>query len=190
MTVKLLLLILALALSAVTSQGQDNYRPRHKDLSWGVRADGLRITAWTNPATDKVFVAVRNFSTRKICYCDPGANNFTVYARRDAASQWQALKFKTPPQEVTLTALCDAITLKPNEELPSYELQNGVRNIKNYSFSLDLREYKFPADLSGTVQVKIVQSNVYCNNPKNTVGEVESQTFKIKLPFTEEAARR
>lgn len=189
MTVKLSLLLLALALSAVTITAQDNHRPGKKDLSWGVKANGLRMTAWTSPATDKVFIAVRNFSARKFCYCDPMTDNFTVYARRNAASQWQALTFKTPPQEVTILAICQAISLKPDEEIPSYILRDGVREKKNHSFSLDLREYHFPSEWSGTVEAKIVQSNVYCNQTGNKVGEVESQTFKIRLPFTEAAQR-
>jgi hypothetical protein len=138
-----------------------------------------------NPANDKVFLAIRNFSTRKICCCDPEVNNFTVYARKNAASQWQALEFKTRSQEVILTSQSISINLKPNEEMPSYALQNGMRKKKNYYFSLDLREYSFPADWSGTVEAKIVQHNVYCNKPKNNIGEVESQSFEIKLPFTE-----
>ena len=191
MTVKLLRLLLALAWSTVPSQGQNHYRPKPKDSAWGVRADGLRMTAWTNPATDQVFVAVRNFSNKQICFCDPpGINNFAVYARRNSAAPWQELQFRTPPQPVTLNALCEASTLKPNEEMPFYEWQNGVRQRKNYSYALDLREYSFPAEWSGTVQVKIVQYNIYCTDPINRGGEVESQTFEIRLPFPEEAAQR
>ena len=189
MTVKLSLLILALALPTITITAQDNYRPKKKDLSWGVKANGLRMAVWTTPATGKAFVAVRNFSTRKICYCNPEVNNFTVYARKNAASQWQALKFNTPPQEVIILPICHTISLKPNEEMPSYMLRDGVRKKKNYAFSLDLREYSFPSELSGTVKAKIVQHNVYCNQTGNKVGEVESQTFEIKLPFTEAVPR-
>ena len=69
-------------------------------------------------------------------------------------------------------------------------LQGSVRKKKNYSFSVDLREYSFPADWSGTVEVKIVQSNVYCNKTGNKIGEIESPAFAIKLPFPEAAAQR
>ena len=48
------------------------------------------MAVWTNPATGMVFGAVRNFSSKKICYCHPLSNNFTVYARKDAVSEWQA----------------------------------------------------------------------------------------------------
>ncbi len=187
MIVKLHFLILALALLTVTSNGQDNYRPKKKDLSWGVKADGLRMSAWTNPATDKVFFAVRNFSTKKICYCDPEFNNFTVKARKNAASQWQELKFKAPSQEVIFLTICNTKTLRQNEEMTFYALQNEVGSKKNY---LDLREYSFPADWNGAVEAKIIQRNVYCPKTKNINGEVESQTFEIKLPFTGAAAQR
>jgi len=183
MTVKSSLLILALALLTTTSAAQDNYRPKQKDLSWGVKADGLRMAAWTNPATDKVFVAVRNFSTRRICYCDSeDAYPFTVYARKGPTSQWQELKFKEQPQTVTVLPLCRTKTLRQNEEMrPDGSPKN------DYSFSVDLRVYSFPADLSGAVEVKMVQPNVYCNGAGNTVGEVESRVLMIRLPFNEVA---
>lgn len=188
MTVKLLLLILALALLTVTSLAQDDYRPRKKDLSWGVKADGLRMTVWTNPATDKVFGAVRNFSSKKVCYCKPLGNNFTIYARKKSASQWQEIPLR--PEEikkgtVVILPICHAITLKPNEEIPP-----PTSPKRNYSFSVDLREYSFPVDWYGIVELKIVQANVYCHNAGNNVGNVESQAIKIKLPFTEAAAQR
>jgi hypothetical protein len=169
---------------SLPSTAQDNYRPKKKDLSWGVEAKGLRMSVWTNPATDKVFSAVRNSSTKKICYCQADDNNFTVYTRKNAALEWQQLSLKTQPQEVVMVAICIAGTLAPNEEMPSYMLRNAVRKKNNYSFSLDLHEYSFPADWSGTVEVKIAQSNVFCSGA-HKVGEVESRAFEIKLPFTE-----
>lgn len=189
MTIKLLLLILSLAVLTATATAQDNYRPKPKDLSWGAEADGLRISVWTAPAADKVFVAVRNFSRKKICYCRSEFNNLTVYARKSAAFEWQPLQFKTPPP-VIVVSICIHGILKPNEEMPSYVLQNGARKKKNYSFSMDLREYSFPADWSGTVEAKIVQSNVYCNKSKNKIGEVESPVFEIKLPLTGATVQR
>src|SRR5688500_2600890 len=102
MKLKLFFLIFCLTLLSSTSAAQDDYRPGKKDLSWGVEADGLRISVWTNPAADKIFAAVRNSSSKKICYCQVDGNNFTVYARKNAASPWQELEFKTPPQEVVV----------------------------------------------------------------------------------------
>lgn len=185
MTVKLLFLIFSLALLSITGAAQNDYRPGKKDLSWGAESDGLRMAVWTNPAANKIFAAVRNSSAKKICYCQVEGNNFTVYARKNAASPWQELKFKTPLQEVVILPICTTGTLTSNEEMPSYVVQNGARKKKNYSFSVDLREYIFPADWSGTVEIKITQSNVYCDKHKNELGDVESPAFKIKLPFSD-----
>lgn len=184
MTVKLLFLIFCLGFLSAAGAAQDNFRPGKKDLSWGVEADGLRMAVWTNPAADKIFAAVRNFSSKKICYCRVDGNNFTVYARKNAGSPWQKLEFKTLPEESVIVPICNTVTIKPNEEMPSYALKNGARKKKNYSFSVDLREYLFPADWRGTVEVKIIQSNVYCGKAKNKLGEVESPAFEIKLPFS------
>jgi hypothetical protein len=190
MIVKLLLLILALALLTLTGKAQDDYRPRQKDLSWGAKAGALRAAAWTNPATDTAFVAVRNFSSRMICYCEPPFEVLpALYARRNAVSQWQPIPLKTPPQERTVVAICNTVHVKPNEEMPNY-----TRRKKNtYSFSVDLREYSFPADLSGEVEVKFVlhlayAQKAYCTPQKEV--RVESKAFVIKLPFPEAAAQR
>jgi hypothetical protein len=171
MTVKLLILIFALTFLTVAGTAQDNYRPKKKDLSWSIKADGLRMTAWTNPATDKVFVAIRNFSTKKICYCDPQVNNFTVYARKNAASQWQEITLKPPLQEIVVVAICNAINFEPNEEMPSYVLQNGVRKKKNYYFSLDLREYSFPADLRDRLKLRLFNIMFIAINPKTKLAK-------------------
>lgn len=181
MTCRLLLLILSLALPGTA---QDNYRPKKKDAIWGSEARGLRMSVWTNPASYKVFVAVRNSSTKKICYCHADDNNYTAYARKNAASEWQQLNVKAQPHEVVMVAICTAITIKPNEEMPSYFRQNTVRKKNNYSFSLDLRDHIFPPDWNGTVEAKVVQSNVFCSGAEK-LGEVESQPFEVKLPFTE-----
>ena len=52
-----------------------------------------------------------------------------------------------------------------------------------------MHEYSFPSDWSGEVEVKIVQSNLYCYKAQNETGEVESPALKIKLPFAEAAAK-
>lgn len=185
MTLKLLFLIFCLAFLSITGAAQEDFRPGKKDLTWGAGADGLRMSVWTNPAADKIFAAVRNFSPEKICYCRVDGNNFTVYARKNAASpEWQKLDFKTPPEESVIISICNTGIIKPKEEMPSYVLENGARKKKSHSFSINLREYIFPADWSGAVEVKIVQSNVYCGKTQNKVGDVESPALKIKLPFS------
>src|SRR5688500_18702395 len=120
MTLKLLFLIFSLALLSTTGAAQRNFRPGQKALSWGAEADGLRMSVWTNPEAVKVFAAVRNFSPKRICYCRVDGNNFTVYARKNAASPWQKLEFKTLPQESVVVAICNTETIKPSEEMPSY----------------------------------------------------------------------
>lgn len=181
MDVRVLLLILSITVLTVTGTAQENFRPKKKDLSWGVESQGLRMAGWTSPATDKVFGAVRNSSSQKICYCEEDGDNLTVYARKNAVSGWQ-LMLKTQPQEVVKVAICIAGNLKPNQEMPSYILQDNVRKKNNYSFTIDLLRYNFPSNWSGSVEAKIVQFNVYCSGAQK-VGEVESQPFKVKLPF-------
>ena len=191
MTLKLLFSILALVLLTGTVTAQevnDDYRPKGKDLTWGAEAGGLRMAVWTNPATGTIFGAVRNFSSKKICYCLPHENNYTVYrvyARKNAASpeEWQKLQFKTPPPDGVWVADCLVVNLRQGEEMPVYVLQNGKRKKKNYSFFLDLNKYNFPAEMGDTVEIKLVQFNVYCHKTENKMGEVESPVFKIKLPF-------
>lgn len=194
MKVKLLLLISALAFLTATSAAQDNYRPRKKDLTWGAKAGDLRMAVWTNPLTDTMFVAVRNFSSGKICYC---ARRFdilpAVYARRNAASEWQEITLKVPPQPVIEVSDCRVVRLKPTEEMPSYARQTAARRkvVKknNYSFSVDLRHYSFPADWSGTAEAKTVlhfdysQSADCSQSGKKVI--IESPIFAINLPFPE-----
>jgi hypothetical protein len=200
MTIKLLLLILASAFLTVTDIAQDNYRPRKKDLSWSAQAGVLRMAVWTNPATDTAFVAVRNSSSRKICYCEPPFDIIpAVYARRNAASEWQEIKLKsTPSEERIFLPVCTTINVTPYDEMPSYTWQTSkvknVRNKNNYSFSVDLRQYSFPADWSGAVEVKFVQyfdyfQNANCVKSRKEV-KVKSKAFAIKLPFPEAAVQQ
>jgi hypothetical protein len=197
MTIKLLFLILSFALLTFTIAAQDNFRPKQKDLSWGIESKGLRMSAWTNLDATKVFIAVRNFSTKKICYCNPEDFQYTVYARKNAESMWQPLINKTMPDKIIWLPLCHLINLKPAAEKTFYVLKNKVRKKTNYSFSLNLREYNFPADWSGTVEVKIVQPIVLCpkddfkGEPESEyLSEIESPIIKIKLPFTEVIMQR
>ena len=133
---------------------------------------------WTTPA-DKLFMVVRNVSPKEICYCEPHTLNIKVYARQDSVSPWLELGLKTAPQNFVLVAICPGIALKPSEETPSYRL-----------LSLDLREYRFPAEWSGSSEVKIVQPTVYCTQDNYKIGQVESPAVKIKLPSECRQSRR
>ena len=196
MTRKLLLLICVLAFLTVTSNGQDNYRPKKKDLSWGIRSDGLRMAVWTNPETDKVFAAVRNFTSKPIRYCDSEYGNAaTVYARKNAASEWQELKFKAPGEERVMLPICLEKVLRPNQEMPLFSFYGRMPG-QNYSFYQDLQEYDFPADWNDTAEVKVAHFVIISRNRPcdydliKCNGKVESQPVKIKLPFGKAALRR
>ena len=193
MVVKLLLLILASAFLTVICTAQDNHRPKQKDLSWGVKAGVFQMAGWTNPAADTVFVAVRNASRKKVCYCksDCGGYLSKIYARKTAASDWQEIRFKPlSPEEIEKyrcveVSMCFNTTLKPNEEIPfPSRLQNTSPN-KNYLLSIDLRRLIFPSDWSGALEVKIAATFVNCRKEKGGVVKVESPVVKINLPFAE-----
>lgn len=187
MKVKLLLLIFASALLTATSNGQDDYRSRQKDLSWGAKSDAFQMAAWTNPTTDTIFFAVRNALRKKVCYCKSYYGYpIKFYARKTAASEWQEIKPKPLTSEeieksnYVEVSLCFNTTLKPNEEIPLPEqFQNTAQN-KNYLHSIDLRRLVFPADWSGAVEFKVTATFVNCSK----VVEVESPIVKIKLPFS------
>lgn len=173
MKIKLLLLILVSALSTATSQAQAD---RPANLAWGDRSKGLRTAVWTNPETDQVFGVIRNFSPRKISYYDIIGYN-EVYARQDAASKWRQIKLKsTEPKEVIALLSCN--TIQQKEEVKSY---------------LDLREYDFPADWNGLVEVRIVwvlsSEDGKCDKNYRTA-KVKSRTFNAKLPFLEAATQK
>ena len=191
-------LLLTLTLVSVTgmNQAQDYRRPR-KDLLWGADAKGLRISAWINLETSQVFAVIRNFSAKKICYCDYVLGNFVkVYARRDAVSDWQEIKPKPPtPEELKNMTYIGGLPcsenkiLKPGKEMPPYagwprgKFKPPKREKKNYSFSLDLSVYAFPPDFNGAAQIKIVQNVFHGHCPDAYEGEVESPAFEIKLPL-------
>ena len=93
---------------------------------------------------------------------------------------------------------CPVVRLKPNEEMPSYARQTAARRkvVKknNYSFSFDLHKYSFPADWSGTVEVKTVihfdySQSADCFQPGKKV-IIESPIFAINLPFPEAAMQK
>ena len=175
MKVRLLLLISALALASAASKAQD-YRPAQEDLAWGEHSRGLRTAVWTNPATDQVFGVIRNFSPQKVSYYDIIGYD-GVYARQDAASKWRQIKLKpTEPKEVISLLSCN--TIQPKEEVKSY---------------LDLREYDFPADWNGLVEVRIVRvlssEDGECDKNYRTA-KVKSRTFNAKLPLTGAASQR
>ncbi len=135
------------------------------------------MAAGTDPATSLILVAVRNASSREVCYCQaPHDYTHTVYARKDSGSPWQALPLKTDPGEITFVAICNTQTLKPNDEMPP-----GRLPAKDHSYSVDLRAYQFPDDWSGAVDIKIVQSFVYCNRTGSKVGELESRPLRISV---------
>ena len=197
MTIRILLLIFAFALVTTTSEAQD-YRPKKKDLVWGDNAQGLRMAVWTNAETSQVFAVIRNFSAKKICYCDYVLGNFTrLYARKTASSEWQEIKLKPPTQEESENMIhigslpCSKKKIvKPNKEMPPYAwwTQGNIKpskseRSKKYSFVINLNEYFFPSPLSGAVEVKIVQSVFNGRCDEAYLGEVESPKFEISLPF-------
>lgn len=171
-TIKLLLLISALTFVSLIGNAQD-YRPAEKDLEWGDHSNGLRMAAWTNPETDKVFSLIRNFSTRKVSYYDIVVYH-EIHAREDAASKWRQIKLRsTGPNEVIAILSCRSI--KPGEEIKTY---------------LDLHEYDFPVDWNGLVEVRIVRilSSIDGECDKNyRTAKVKSRTFSAKLPLMVEA---
>ncbi len=177
----LLLTFLGLAFLTAIS-GQQSNRPSNKDLRWGVEANGFRMAVWTNPANDKVYGAVRNPTSRKLCYCREDDDNLGIYARKNAAGEWQAVPFKVAPGEVVKVAICNAERVNPRQEMPAYVLKGSVREKTDYSFVIDLNKYRFPAELGGTAQIKVVQHDVYCGGTKNTTGQIESPPITIKVP--------
>lgn len=135
------------------------------------------MAVWTNPATEQVFYVIRNFSARKVFY-----SNFVVYhevyARQGAAAKWRRIKLKpAEPKEEIALLICYAV--QPQEEVQ-----------KSY---LDLREYDFPADWNGLVEVRIVRvlslTERVCDKNYRTA-KVKSRTFDAKLPLTGAAAQR
>ncbi len=142
--------------------------PEQRAQTWGADVNGLRLAAWTTPATGKLFVAVRNFSRAEVCYCEPHASNIKVHARKDSASPWLELAIKSAP--AVLVADCPVITLKPGDQTPS-----------NRPMSLDLRNYRFPEDWAGTADVKAVQPTVTCTRDKYDTWQLESPAVRISL---------
>jgi hypothetical protein len=136
------------------------------------------MAAWTDPATSLIRVAVRNASAREVCYCQaPHDYTHTVYARKDSASPWQVLRLKTDPGEITVVAICNTQTLKPNDEMSP-----GRSPAKDHSYSVELRAYEFPDGWNGAVEIKIVQSFVFCNRTGNKLGDLESRPLRISVP--------
>ena len=201
MIIRYLILIFVFALVTITSEAQ-NYRPKQKDLAWGTNAGGLQMAAWTNLDTSKVFAVIRNFSTKRICYCDYVLGEFTkVYARQNADSEWQEINLK--PLNLTKEESENMVhigflpcsknkILKPKKEMLPYAwwTQGNIKpseseKNKNYSFTLDLSKYDFSTNFNGTVEGKIVQSIFNGRCDEAYLGEVESQPFEMRLPFTE-----
>lgn len=174
MTIKLLLLIFVLTFLNVASTAQAD---RPANLAWGDYSRGLRMAVWTNPATDQVFYVIRNFSTRKVLYTNL-VMGFEIYARQGVAAKWRRIKLKpAEPREEIALLIC--YTVQPKEEVQ-----------KSY---LDLREYDFPADWNGLVEVRIVRilslTERMCDKNYRTA-KVKSRTFNVKLPLTAAAAQR
>lgn len=135
------------------------------------------MAVWTNPETDQVSAVIRNFALQKISYSEGVVAHIEVYARRNAASKWQEVRPKPlESREVIAILLCP--TIQPNEE---------------EKFRVDLREYDFPADWNGLVEVRIVRvlslTERVCDKNYRTA-KVKSRTFNVKLPLTGATAQR
>lgn len=181
------------AFSFVTAQ---DFRPKKSDLKWGKDDQGLRMAVWTNFEAMKVFGVVRNFSKKKICYCDYVlGKSVKIYARKHFNHQWQEVNFRppTPEEKANMSYIgslpcSDNKILQPGKEMPPFKEQflGNTQNLKNdeiqnYSFAIDLSEYVFPENLSGIVDVKIVQTifNGHCDDAFE--GDLESEPFRTEI---------
>ncbi len=171
-----------------------DFRPNKSDLVWGKDEQGLRMAVWTNPEATKVFAVVRNFSKKKICYCDYVLGNFgKIYARKNSNYEWQEMNFRPATKEeienqtyIGFLPCSDNSILKPNKEMPPFKSQykgdTEVAN-QNYSFAIDLSDYVFPSNLSGIVQVKIVQHIFHGRCDNAFEGDLESEYFNTQVPL-------
>jgi hypothetical protein len=187
---KLLVCCLMLALTALAIQAQNS---RSKNLTWGRDVQGLRMAVWKDSGNTRLFAAVRNFSDKKICYCDYVLGEFmTLYARKPQ-SEWEIIKLK--PQEGPVVYIgylpcSNNKILRPDREMPPYVNWRASRDEtarflkgKNYSFEVDLKQYDFPLSWQGTIEVKLVQTifNGHCDDAYD--GKVESPAISINLPL-------
>jgi hypothetical protein len=179
-----------LALTVFSIQAQ-NSRP--KNPTWGKDVQGLRMTVWKDSSNTKLFAAVRNFSDKKICYCDYVLGEFIVLYARKPQSTWEMINLKPqgePAFHIGFLPCSANKILKPDKEMLPYVNWRATRSQaarflkgKNYSFEVNLAQYDFPLLWQGTIEIKLIQTifNGHCDDAY--YGRVESPAIPVNLPL-------
>lgn len=187
---KFLICCFVLALMTFSIQAQ-NSRP--KKLTWGEDIQGLRLAVWPDAENSKLFSTIRNFSDKKICYCDYVLGEFLVMYARKSPSTWEMINLKPqgePAYQIGYLPCSKNKILLPDREMPPYvnwraKRGEAVRFLKgkNYSFAVDLTQYDFPPLWQGAIEIKLVQTifNGHCDEAY--YGRVTSPAIPVNLPL-------
>jgi hypothetical protein len=187
---KFLACCFVLALMTFSIQAQ-NSRP--KKLTWGEDVQGLRLAVWHDAGNSLLFATIRNFSYKKICYCDYVLGEFLVMYARKSSSTWEMINLKPqgdPAFYISSLPCSGNKILRPDREMPPYVNWRASRKQaaqllkdKNYSFAIDLKQYDFPSLWQGTIEIKLVQTifNGHCDDAY--YGRVTSPTIPVNLPL-------
>ena len=141
---------------------------RPSDLNWKATTNGLELAAWSMDDWPLVFCAVYNPTKSPIQYpggCGLGWWEFTtVFARENGTAKWTEIKIRPDSpfgKRVVTGAGPIPMVLPPGQEfrmsMPSRMGGPLVLPLsdRNFSFCVDLREYSFPEDLSGLIEIRI-----------------------------------
>lgn len=193
-------LLVCIALTAVAdssstlglADGKDiGDEARPKKLVWGEASNGLQMAVWVSPRRPIVFGVIRNFSRRKIHYCDYLLGNFEfvrLHARKSPSSEWVPIPLKSVKNRPYIgVLLCSSNdTLRAGSEMRSNQTSALYNPRIRYTFDDNLESYQFPSGWEGTIECKISQTIGGGHHEDAYSGTVESPAFTVKLPFDKE----
>lgn len=151
------------------------------------------MVVWHDAENKKLFATVRNFSDKKICYCDYVLGEFMVMYARKSSSTWEMIKLKPQGGRTSYIGSLPCSRnkiVKPDREMPPYVNWMITRKQaaeflkdKNYSFAVDLKQYDFPSSWQGAIEIKLVQTifNGHCDDAYD--GQVTSPAITVNLPL-------
>lgn len=144
---------------------------RPKDVAWGNIRNGIRMATWTSPGQPFVFCVIKN-GTDTPASIDAGRGGIGWW-------EWTKVLFRHGPDADWATAPCRREWVRMGAGEPSPRtLDPGsefLRDNREWTFAVDLRDYAFPSDIRGTLELRIEHQGI-----SGAVMRVDAKTLREK----------
>lgn len=160
-----------LVFSRTDNQDLPSVVQRPKDMPWGGLTNGLQMATWTVPDQPFVFCLIRNGAKEPISVdSGPGGLGWWEWTRI-LSRPARAVDWAAAPCNRNWVHL-GAYQPNPKTLEPGLEITGGDRN---YTFAVDLRDYTFPSQVEGILELRIEHHGI-----SGSIMKVDTKAFREK----------